>query len=119
MRKIIIAAILATFALTQAQAEDSPPVVLINPFTVPADALDETIAMWEQARDFLKTQPGYISTSLHQSLDPDARYQLINVAEWKNADDFLRAVTLMREQTNLPQIEGVTGDPTLYRVIRH
>lgn len=33
--------------------EPADGVVLINPFVVPPEALDETIAMWEQARAFL------------------------------------------------------------------
>lgn len=39
--------------------------------------------MWEMARDFLNDQTGYVSTKLHQSLSPDAKYLLINGAEWK------------------------------------
>ncbi len=39
-----VSVMVAGFANSGAQAD---PVVLINPFTVPADKLNETIAMWE------------------------------------------------------------------------
>ena len=97
---------------------DDDAIVLINPFVVPADKLGETIIMWEQARDYLQTQPGYISTALHQSLAPDATFQLINVAKWESAEAFQTASKKMATEANLPRIEGVVADPALFTVIR-
>ncbi len=97
---------------------NNEPLVLINPFEVPADKLEETIAMWEQARDFLQQQPGYISTALHQSVKPDARFQLINVAKWNSADAFMAATKKMWAEAGLPKIEGVVPNPALFTVIR-
>ena len=92
--------------------------VLINPFVVPPDALDETIAMWEQARAFLAAQPGYISTKLHQAVSPDAQYLLINVANWESIETFQAAIAALRSQAALPKIDGVIPAPQLYTVIR-
>ena len=103
-----------------AQADEmSKNTVLINTFTVPADKLEETIVYWEQARDFLKEQPGYVSTKLHQSLSPDAKYLLVNVAEWTSPEAFKAANAQMQEKASLPKIEGVIPGPGLYRVIRN
>ena len=99
-------------------AEGEVKVILINTFTVPVGAIEEAIDMWEKARDFLKEQPGYLSTKLHRSLTANARYQLINVAEWKNAETFKAATKLMREKANLPRIKGLSSSPFLYKVIR-
>jgi len=99
-------------------AEREEKVILINTFTVPVGAMEESIDMWEKARDFLKYQPGYLSTKLHRSLTANARYQLINVAEWKNAETFKAATKLMREEANLPRIKGLSSSPFLYKVIR-
>lgn len=99
-----------------AQSTDDP-VILINPFVVPAGSEDDAIAMWMQARNFLATQPGYISTKLHRSLSPDATYVLINVAEWTSLESFQAAATAMRQSASIPRIEGVNGDPQLYNVI--
>ena len=46
-------------------------VVLINTFEVPQGKEAEALASWQKARDFLKTQPGYIATRLHQNIDRD------------------------------------------------
>ncbi|MGI9503297.1 MAG: antibiotic biosynthesis monooxygenase family protein [Geminicoccaceae bacterium] len=93
-------------------------VILINPFTVPKDKLDDAIKSWESGRDFLSQQPGYISTKLHQSLSPDAQYLLINVAEWETPEDFKAATTAMRANAKFPPVEGVVPAPALYSVIR-
>lgn len=95
------------------------PVILINPFTVPREKLDEAIASWEAGRDFLKQQPGYISTKLHQALSPDAQYLLINVAEWETPEAFKAAIAAMRASSAFPPIEGVVPAPALYKVIRN
>ncbi|AUQ63434.1 antibiotic biosynthesis monooxygenase family protein [Phaeobacter inhibens] len=85
----LITALSLSLGLSPAQADESTQnVVLINTFTVPADKLDEAIAMWDAAREFLHTQPGYISTKLHQSLSGDAQYQLINVAQWETPEAY-------------------------------
>ncbi len=46
------------------------PVVLINAFEVPADEAGQFIEAWERTRDFLKAQPGYMDTALHQPAWP-------------------------------------------------
>lgn len=121
---VIFVAVMAVTANIQAKEEkkimtQKAPVTLINPFTVPKDKLDEAIISWERARDFLKQQPGYISTKLHQSISPDAQYLLINVAEWETSDDFKAAIAAMRADSAFPPVEGVVPAPALYTVIRN
>ncbi len=113
----LAAAITLTGANTMNAQSANDPVVLINPFVVPKGSEDNAVAMWMQARDFLATQPGYISTKLHRSLSPDATYPLINVAEWESMETFQAATTAMRQSASIPRIEGVNGDPQLYNVI--
>ena len=55
-------------------------VTLINPFEVPAGEEDLFVERWNQAADYLRQREGFISTRLHQSLDPQAEFRFINVA---------------------------------------
>ncbi|WP_375750079.1 antibiotic biosynthesis monooxygenase family protein [Vibrio sp. HN007] len=102
----------------QVNHDNNSAVTLINPFIVPVNKLDETIAMWEKARDFLQQQPGYISTELHQAISTDSEYQLINVAKWKSAKEFKAATKKMHASGEIPKIDGVKYRPGLYKVIR-
>ncbi|MEL7525257.1 MAG: antibiotic biosynthesis monooxygenase family protein [Pseudomonadota bacterium] len=101
-----------------ADIETKDPVTLINAFEVPADQVTDTIIFWEKARDFLKEQPGYISTRLHQALGPDAKFQLINVAQWESPEAFRAATQKMRESLKMPEGRGPVFHAALYRVIR-
>ena len=61
-------------------SSEETSVTLINVFEVPEGKLEASIEMWEKSRDFLQTQPGYISTKSHQSIAPNTKFMLINVA---------------------------------------
>ena len=92
-------------------------VVLINTFEVPQGKEAEALAAWQKARDFLKTQPGYISTRLHQNIDPNVKYHLVNVARWRSAEDFKAAAAKMNQALPNNKPEGVTASPGLFKVI--
>jgi len=112
-----ILALAAALALALPAAV-SAQVTLINVFEVPEGEIEESIAAWEAARDFLSEQPGYISTALHQSLEADARFQLVNIARWESESAFYEAIELMRSEQVFPQIEGLRTNAALYRVVR-
>ena len=93
------------------------PVILINPFEVPADADDEKfLASWDRAADYMRTQPGFISSKLHRSLRPDARFRFVNLAEWASPAEFQAAVS----SEGFRQLAAGAGPnhPALYEVVR-
>ena len=67
-------------------------VTLINPFEVPKGKEEECLEMWKEAAEYLKNQPGFINTKLHQSIIDDAKFKYINVAEWETPESFFKAV---------------------------
>ena len=67
-------------------------VVLINPFEVPAGQEAEFLKQWSEAAEHLRHAPGFLSTQLHESLDPQARFRFINVAEWESPQHFQAAM---------------------------
>ena len=92
-------------------------VVLINAFEVPAGQDEGFLRGWEAARDFLQRQPGYVSTRLHQSLDPSARFRFINVAEWVSPAAFQAAMN-QPEFATMRQAMPFASYPSLYHVVR-
>ena len=90
-------------------------VVLINPFEVPAGREAEFVARWQEAADYLRRREGFISTRLHQSLDPAAAFRFVNVAEWESAEHFRRAVGTPEFQ-ELARRMPFSGHPALYRI---
>jgi heme-degrading monooxygenase HmoA len=96
-----------------------PKVILINPFEIPKGKEEAALKMWEKAAEYMKQQPGFVSTRLHRALSPDARFHLINIAEWESAEKFLAAIN-SDEFKRLT--EGAVAEfphyPELYEVIR-
>ncbi len=68
-------------------------VTLINAFEVPAGKEDQFMERWNQAAEYLREREGFVSTRLHQSLDPQAEFRFINVAVWESAEHFRQAMS--------------------------
>jgi len=73
--------------------QDMSTVVLINPFEVPQGQEEEVLTGWHEAARQLEQAPGFLSTRLHESLDPQAKFRFINVAEWESLQHFQAAVS--------------------------
>jgi hypothetical protein len=119
-RRMFTAALMITATGVPAMATEpasDEPVTLINVFEVPEGQLDQTIRFWEKARDFLKEQPGFVSTRLHRSLSPEAKFQLVNVARWQSPEAFQAAIAKMRQSDLGGGLRGTVFHASLYRVI--
>lgn len=96
-----------------------PTVTLINPFEVPKGKEEAALKMWEKAAEFMKKQPGFVSTRLHRALSPEARFHLINVAEWESAENFQAAINSAEfKKLTEGAMEDFPHYPALYEVIR-
>ena len=100
------------------KTDNSNNIILINPFEVPKGKLEETIKYWEDCRDFLKKQPGYVSTKLHKSIKDDAKFELINIAVWENPKVFSEATQKMMKELGVPPVEELKPNPSLYTIVR-
>ena len=68
---------------------DAGPVVLVNLFTV--DPIDQValVEAWKCDAQWMKKQPGYISTQLHKAVGDGSMY--LNYAVWESVADFRAA----------------------------
>ena len=80
-----------TFPIERQIALDAPSIVLINLFTL--DNADEQsfLHAWRTDADFMKRQPGFISTQLHRAIGESPTY--LNYAVWESTADFRAAFT--------------------------
>jgi heme-degrading monooxygenase HmoA len=93
-----------------------PSVVLINPFEVPAGQEEEFLTRWREAAEELRHAPGFVSTLLHESLDPQAKFRFVNVAEWESPQHFQAAMRTEAFQ-QIARKMPFAASPALYRVI--
>lgn len=98
----------------QMESGDEGPIVLINIFTVDSSEKEALIKAWSHDADFMKTQPGYISTQLHEGLSGSST--LINYAIWESAESFRTAFTNPEFQSRIAAYpESAVASPHLFK----
>ncbi|UWU75587.1 antibiotic biosynthesis monooxygenase [Bradyrhizobium huanghuaihaiense] len=80
-----------SFPIDRQIAIEANSVVLVNPFTL--DRADEKafLKTWQDDAEFMKQQPGFISTQLHRALGESPTY--LNYAIWESTAHFRAAFT--------------------------
>ena len=79
------------FPIERQLAVDASPIMLVNVFTL--DKADEQtfLQAWEDDAEFMKRQPGFISTQLHRAIGESPTY--LNYAVWESTANFRAAFT--------------------------
>ena len=77
--------------IQQQLGETLAPVVLINVFTVDAKDVDAMLDAWTHDANWMKRQPGYISTQLHRGIGGSCVF--LNYALWESVAHFRDAFT--------------------------
>lgn len=77
------------FPVQQQMSIDAGPVVLVNLFTVDQADQDALVEAWKSDAQWMKQQPGYISTQLHKAIGESSMY--LNYAVWDSVADFRAA----------------------------
>ena len=68
---------------------DVSPVILVNIFTVSESDIPVLLKAWEDDANWMKQQPGYISTQLHQGIAGSTVF--MNYAVWQSVTHFQAA----------------------------
>ncbi|MGO9389679.1 antibiotic biosynthesis monooxygenase family protein [Rhodoblastus sp.] len=79
------------FPLERQLGNDVSPVVLVNIFTLAKDDEKAFLEVWKDDADFMKRQPGFISTQLHRAVGESPTY--LNYAVWESTAAFRAAFT--------------------------
>ena len=104
------------FPIQRQIAIDASPVILINPFTL--DKADEQtfLKVWQDDAEFMKHQPGFISTQLHRAIGENATY--LNYAVWESNAAFRAAFTNPEFQAKLSTYpSSAVASPHLFQKV--
>jgi len=85
---------------------EASPVILVNMFQVAEAEIPALLKAWENDANWLKRQPGYISTQLHQAIGGSAL--LFNYAVWESVAHFSAAFNHPDFQSRLEQYPSST-----------
>lgn len=92
----------------------SSTVTLINAFAVPQGREAEFLQVWNETLKSMQQAPGFIDTTLHRSLDPNTRFQFVNVAHWESAEAYQAAIAAHEPKEK--QLSWLEANPALYAV---
>ena len=79
------------FPIDRQIAFEATSIVLINVFTLEKADEQTFLHAWQVDADFMKRQPGFISTQLHRAIGESPTY--LNYAVWESTADFRAAFT--------------------------
>ncbi len=97
----------------QLDAEASP-VILINMFQVAEAEIPALLKAWENDASWMKRQPGYISTQLHQAIGGSTLF--FNYAVWESVAHFSAAFNHPDFKRSLGQYPSSTiASPHLFQ----
>lgn len=98
----------------QMQAKEDGSIVLINVFTIDAADEDALLAAWSHDADFMRAQPGYISTQLHKAIGGSTTF--VNYAIWESVESFRAAFTNPEFQKRIGDYpESAVASPHLFK----
>ncbi len=104
----------AVVTLAEQMQSDESPIVLINIFTVDRDDEEALLKAWAHDADFMKAQPGYISTQLHKGLAGSSTF--INYATWQDVESFRNAFTNPEFQRRISEYPAsAVASPHLFK----
>ena len=87
------------FPIERQLAIDANPVVLVNLFTLGKADEPTFLKTWQDDAEFMKRQPGFISTQLHRAIGENPTY--LNYAVWESTAAFRAAFSHPEFQAKL------------------
>jgi heme-degrading monooxygenase HmoA len=78
-----------TVPIFQQLGSEVSPVILVNVFHVAEADIPALLKAWEHDANWMKKQPGYISTQLHQAIGGSTVF--LNYAVWESVSHFRAA----------------------------
>ncbi len=70
----------------QMQSNEDGSIVLINVFTIDPSEEQALVEAWKHDADFMREQPGYISTQMHKAIGGSGTF--VNYAIWESVESF-------------------------------
>lgn len=98
----------------QMETNEDGSIVLINVFTIDLSDEEALLAAWKHDADFMRAQPGYISTQLHKAIGKSGTF--VNYAVWESVESFRNAFTHPEFQKRIGNYpESAVASPHLFK----
>ena len=100
----------------QMQMNEDGSIVLVNIFTIDLADEEALLSAWKHDADFMRAQPGYISTQLHKAIGGSGTF--VNYAIWENVESFRNAFASPEFQKRIGDYpDSAVASPHLFKKI--
>jgi heme-degrading monooxygenase HmoA len=97
----------------QQLGESAGPIVFFNIFHVAPEDVDAFLEAWTADGEFMKKQPGFVSTQLHRGIAGSTTF--INVAAWDSVEAFRAAASSPEFEASLANYpESAAASPHIF-----
>jgi heme-degrading monooxygenase HmoA len=102
------------FPIFQQLSTEASPVILVNVFQVAEADIPALLNAWKNDANWMKKQPGYISTQLHQAIGASTLF--LNYAVWESVAQFRAAFNHPDFKSSLEQYpSSAIASPHLFQ----
>jgi heme-degrading monooxygenase HmoA len=102
------------FPIFQQLSTEASPVILVNVFQVAEADIPALLNAWKNDTNWMKKQPGYISTQLHQAIGASTLF--LNYAVWESVAQFRAAFNHPDFKSSLEQYpSSAIASPHLFQ----
>ena len=100
----------------QLQSREDGSVVLINVFTIDTADEEALLTAWAHDAEFMRAQPGYISTQMHKAIGGSGTF--VNYAVWESVESFRSAFSNPEFQRRIGEYpQSAIASPHLFKKI--
>lgn len=78
--------------INQADREtpESGDLIVTNPYRIPASEADDNARMWNDSKDHMFDQPGFVCARLYRQMNDQCDYYYVSQARWRSETDFMK-----------------------------
>lgn len=87
-------------------------------YEVSAEDCERFLDSWTRANQFLKKQPGLLSTTLHKAASAQPDFRFVNVSCWESADAFRAATQSQGFRDASGRLEAFPMHASVYEVVK-
>ena len=99
-------------------ADEGAQCTAIVAYEVAAEDSERFLDSWDRAIGFLREQPGFNSTALHQAASANPDFRFVNISCWDSADAFRAAIKSREYEEASGRLDAFPIHAAVYEVIR-
>lgn len=88
------------------EAPEAGDLIVTNPYRIPVEEAEENARMWNESKDHMCNQPGFVNARLYRQRNDQCEYYYVSQARWRSETDFMKQFEGKDFQNIIAAFEG-------------